>query len=281
MAFQACIIEGNFDQDENAKLKKCLKQLPDCTFVLLKRQDDFNNEQIQTYSNLTRELSVYLSPGITFVKKGEELYKTGLLFNPEGEVFLKQQQLFINQQDEEMGFVAGSMINIARTEYGNIGFIIGEDCWHPEVGRFLALEGVDLVLAFNEIETGSYWQQLAGIWSQVQQNQFFAMEVSRGGRDLIHGPCEITPYRTGILAPVGDEQKALGSKPDKYLEFSGTVDGISIFEDLKVTWARIDLNRLKEIRESYPLLKHLNPVLYQKSGPEELFTLRGGSRNEP
>lgn len=62
----------------------------------------------------------------------------------------------------------------------------------------MALEKVEIVLAvnrmgFNESFPANCWQQMAGIWSQVQQNQFIALEASLGGQNLVHGPCEITP----------------------------------------------------------------------------------------
>jgi predicted amidohydrolase len=162
---------------------------------------------------------------------------------------------------------AAKTINYAETELGKIGLISGRDCWHPEIGRVMALEKVEIVLAvnrmgFNESFPANCWQQMAGIWSQVQQNQFIALEASLGGQNLVHGPCEITPYRTGILAPVGKEENARKKSIEPYFEdISGVYSEVDGF---KVITAEIDINGLKRIQSSYPLLKHLNPSLYCK-----------------
>ena len=126
-----------------------------------------------------------------------------LLFNPDGEIILKQQQLYPAESEIiRPGMIWGAggncikaakTINYAETELGKIGLISGRDCWHPEIGRVMALEKVEIVLAvnrmgFNESFPANCWQQMAGIWSQVQQNQFIALEASLGGQNLFTGP---------------------------------------------------------------------------------------------
>ncbi len=298
MVFKVCIVTGDINAKQN-KLKETLEQLHDYKLILLKDNNYYNltniksieNDEQKSYqlsqhnqellgvvSNMAAELEMYISPGFIYEEDDESLYRTALLFNPGGEVILKQRQLFITNKDNKVGLKMGNYIDITQTEFGNIGFIVGEDCWYPEVGRFMALEGVDLVLAINHYDKGGYWYQMSGIWSQVQQNQFFALEASNGGRDLIHGPCEISPYRTGILAPVGEKAKALSGEPDNYLasftETEKLTDGVKQIKGYSIIWSRIDVSNLMILRKSYPLLKHLNPDLYQKNAPEGLFTLR-------
>ena len=163
-----------------------------------------------------------------------------------------------------MKIKAGTRINYTDIEAGKIAFMIDRDCWHPQIGRVMALEDVDIVLAVNNMKPikGLYnpWEQLAGVWSQVQQNQFIAMEASNGGQNLIHAPCEISPYRSGILAPLGIQKESNENNIVAYFEaFSRNYQEVNGF---KIIYREINMDKLKEIRSSYPLKKYLNKPLY-------------------
>ncbi|MFP4661850.1 MAG: nitrilase-related carbon-nitrogen hydrolase [Halanaerobiales bacterium] len=240
---------------------------------------EYYSELVNIASRIACEFSVYLSPGVLLDTEGDNIYLSSVLLNPEGEVILKQKQLFIcsSLRFTRNILKAGKNINYAETDLGKIGLMLGSDCWHPEVGRVMALENVDLVIAVNSLSNfcanlsnerlfndirGNPWQQLAGVWSQVQQNQFFALEASVDGQNLIHAPCEITQYRTGILAPVGTEKSAKLKSIEPYFE-----DISEIYREIngfRVITAEIDLYRLQDIRKAYPLMKYLNKPLYCK-----------------
>jgi len=281
MSFKIGILEGEIDK-RNEGLEDILNSIEGYRFIMLKttnfRQENSvadTEEYLDFLAEKAKKMEAYFAAGVIDEKADGKIYKTGIVFGPEGKPVLKQRQLFLNREDKKKGYSPGIEINIARTNIANIGFISGEDCWQPEVGRFLALEGVDLVIAYSFNKGGFYWKQLAGIWSQVQQNQFIALEAGYGGRDLIHAPCEITPYRTGILAPLGKKEEALQKSPARYLSSlknqEKVEDGLDLFKSFTITRAVIELDKLKEIRKKYPLIKHLNPGLYQKSGPELLY----------
>ncbi|MFP4017515.1 MAG: nitrilase-related carbon-nitrogen hydrolase [Halanaerobiales bacterium] len=248
-------------------------------------------ELISSAAELASELSIYLCPGILLEVEAENIYFSSILINPLGEIILKQRQIYINSESDprvkpekvkDGNIKNGSIINYAETELGKIGLILDRDCWHPGIGRVMSLENVDIVLAVNKINgnrnsinknysgnlasdvytavAGNPWKQLAGVWSQVQQNQFFAVEASVGGQNLIHAPCEITPCRTGILAPVGTEESAKVKSIEPYFEEISSM--FKSVDDYKIITTEIDLNKLKSIRSSYPLFKYLNKPLY-------------------
>ncbi len=244
---------------------------------------------LDRYAKIADDFSVYLSPGIMLEAELGNLYWSSVLYNPKGELILKQRQIYIEQEkrflkkivkkdltnlddfdkENELAIKAGKSINYANTELGKIGIMLNQDCWHPQIGRIMALDGVDIVLAVNKMKDlhcnkGVYnpWQQLAGVWSQVQQNQFIAVEASIGGQNLIHAPCEITPYRTGIIAP-----KAIDKKPaeNNIIDYFDTLSrNYKQINGFKIISSEVNMDRLKKIRSSYPLMKYLNKPLYCK-----------------
>ncbi len=259
---------------------------------LLNKQQikDEYNKKILIYSNIAQKYSLNIAVGTLLELVAKELYKTAVLFNPNGEIILKQHQIYIEQDKEFMNkktdkknsynlddfdkenhlvIKAGNKINYANTELGKVGILLNHDCWHPQIGRIMALDGIDIVLAVNMMKDPysnksvyNPWQQLAGVWSQVQQNQFIAMEGSIGGQNLIHAPCEITPCRTGILAPKAIDKEPAENNVIDYFDLLSRnykeIDGFRIIS------SEINIDSLREIRNSYPLMNYLNKPLYCK-----------------
>ncbi len=153
-----------------------------------------------------------------------------------------QRQLFLSRAEREMGLVRGTDVKVFETGMGRVGIIVGTDAWYPEVGRVLALKGVDVVCHCGALATGvNKWRQLAGIWQQVQQNQFFCVESQLAAcitdkefaaESLVHAPCEMTDGYEGILA-------------------RGGLDGLPVT-------AELDQEKRRQVVDSYPLLKLLN-----------------------
>ena len=128
------------------------------------------------------------------------------------------------------------------------GLIIGNDARHPEVGRIFSLRGADILLHCGASETCfNNWPQVAGMWAQVQQNQFWVVEAQLnaniagrvfGASSAIIGPCEITPDLSGYLARGSPETPLID--------------------------AELDEEARKQQIEKYPLLKLRNPAAYSE-----------------
>ncbi|HHZ00570.1 MAG TPA: carbon-nitrogen hydrolase family protein, partial [Tissierellia bacterium] len=151
------------------------------------------------------------------------------------------------------GLARGTSTDVFDTPFGKLGIIVGTDAWYPETGRILALSGAGLICHPGALpEPKHTWLQFAGMWSQVQQNQFFCVESQlcteiagwrAGGETLIHAPCEMTAAGSGILARGG--------------------------EDGRPVTAELDDNRRREVISRYPLLKLLQPEAYSPIYPEK------------
>jgi predicted amidohydrolase len=223
-------------------------------FWELIRSNNYWYEQfLELHAALARKHKVHLVSG-TILEIAEDglLYHSAHLFSPEGALLGLQRQTHLSRTEKDFGFSRGVEVNVFSTPIGKLGIVVGADAWYPEVGRILALQGAEIVCHCGAALSGSHpVQQLAGMWAQVQQNQFFCVEsqlatdiagTTFGAQSAIHAPCEMTDGKTGFLAR--DESGA------------------------GVLRAILDQQARHAVIDAYPILKHLNPDAYRRYPPE-------------
>ncbi len=165
---------------------------------------------LDLHASLAFKLKLYLVPGTWFVREEGKNYHRTCCIDPAGRIIQYQDQTHLTRQERDAGLSRGERLGLFTCGTLQAGLLIGNDARHPETGRSLALRGADLVLHCGAMPLGvNCWSQAAGIWSQVQQNQFWAVEAQLCGKlegntfraePIIHGPCEITPGQNGYLA---------------------------------------------------------------------------------
>ncbi|MBS4032557.1 MAG: carbon-nitrogen hydrolase family protein [Clostridiales bacterium] len=214
--------------------------------AFMKLPHSWHREYLNMQHEIARSLSAYLVPGSLWLQDGG-IYSSSCLISPGGEMLGYQRQIFLSRQERELGLSRGEEAEVFETGIGRLGIIIGTDAWYPEVGRVLALKGAEVVCHCGALSAGeNRWLQLAGMWQQVQQNQFFCVESQLAAEiagqkfaaeSLLHAPCEMTAGFEGILARGG-----LGGEPVS---------------------AELDKEKRLQVVNSYPLLKLLNPMAYE------------------
>ncbi|MDI3280831.1 MAG: carbon-nitrogen hydrolase family protein [Bacillota bacterium] len=182
-----------------------------------------------------------LCPGSWWERAGGVWHATALLRG--GEVLLRQRQLYLARWEREEGLARGE--DLALVELGaepggwRTAIILSTDVFYPQVSRYAALAGADLVLspvairAAEERADGGrnaegagpegeacrssedFPRQLSGLWASVQANMFFAVESGFKGtfrgrafasRSAIHAPLAMTPREDGFLALEGEAE---------------------------------------------------------------------------
>ncbi len=228
---------GDLGQPENfAVAFKSFKRLP----------SSWHDDLLQTYQKISQHLSCYLVPGTLLLHKNNDIFNISYLISPQGRIIASQKQNFLSLEERSAGLTRGTDLEVVSTPIGNIGILLGTDAWYPETGRILALKGAEIVCYCGALAAGeNHWLQLAGMWQQVQQNQFFCIEcqlvASIANKKFqalshIHAPCEMTPEKRGILARGGISPEILEASLDKEAR--------------------------QEVTNDYPLLKLLNPTAY-------------------
>ncbi len=141
------------------------------------------------------------------------LRNLAVVYGPGGERLGYQAKRVLHPEDEDLA-QPGHEWNVIPTPVGRIGLMLGGDLLYPEVGRVLAYQGAELLIAQGAATERVLYEKLrAGMLARMQDNQLFAAisflvghnEFSRRqrdpfvGRSAVLAPQELTPRASGIL----------------------------------------------------------------------------------
>ena len=183
---------------------------------LIKKAD--SREYIEQVKELSRNYKITICPGSYWQKEENNIYhESCLIIN--GEVQLKQRQIYLARWERELGFARGEKIELKEIKDWKLALIISTDVFYPQVSRMAALRGADIVLSpVGFIGEKNRALQVSGLWQEAQQNQFFAVESgfngflgeqSFWGESVIYAPLEMTEKGDGYLARSSGQQSLI------------------------------------------------------------------------
>ncbi len=188
---------------------------------LIKEAD--SGEYIEQVKKLSQNYKIAICPGSYWQKEKNNIYhESCLIIN--GEVQLKQRQIYLARWERELGFSRGGEIELKEMKDWKLALIISTDVFYPQVSRLAALRGADIILSpvgFTGEKNRSL--QVSGMWQEVQQNQFFAVksgfngflgEQNFWGESVIYAPLEMTEREDGYLARSSGQQSLIITELD-------------------------------------------------------------------
>jgi len=195
---------------------------PDRGIVSLIKEAD-SGEYIEQVKELSRDYKIAICPGSYWQKEKNNIYhESCLIIN--GEVQLKQRQIYLARWERELGFSRGAKIELKEIKDWKLALIISTDVFYPQVSRMAALRGADIILSpvgfTGEKNRGL---QVSGLWQEAQQNQFFAVEGGFNGflgeqdfwgESVIYAPLEMTEKEDGYLARSSGQQSLIITELD-------------------------------------------------------------------
>jgi predicted amidohydrolase len=140
-----------------------------------------STEYIEQVKKLSREHKIAICPGSYWQKEKSNIYHESCLII-DGEVRLRQRQIYLARWERELEFSRGAKIELKEIKDWEIALIISTDVFYPQVSRMAALKGAGIVLSpvgFTGEKNRAL--QVSGMWQEVQQNQFFAAESGFNG----------------------------------------------------------------------------------------------------
>ena len=195
---------------------------PDRSIMSLIKEAD-SREYIEQVKELSRKYKIAICSGSYWQKEKNNIYnESGLIIN--GEVQLKQRQIYLARWERELGFSRGTKIELKEIKDWNIALIISTDVFYPQVSRMAALKGADIVLSpVGFIGEKNRALQVSGMWQEVQQNQFFAVESGFSGfleeqnfwgESVIYAPLGMTEKENGFLTRTKGQQSLIIAELD-------------------------------------------------------------------
>jgi omega-amidase len=201
------------------------------------------------FSNLAKELGVYIIGGSIPEIEEDKVYNTSYCFGKRGELIGKHRKIHLFDINIKGGISfkesdilsSGDQMTILDTEFGKIGVAICYDVRFPELFRNMALAGAKLIVlpaAFNMTTGPAHWDLT--MRARALDNQVYFAAVSPA-RDLDG------PYQAYGSSCVVNPWGAFCAKTD---------------ENESIVYAKIDIEYLESIRNQLPLLQHRRPEHY-------------------
>ncbi len=212
---------------------------------LVKSAEPIPGPTSEAMSTLARELGVTLLAGSICERTADsdKCYNTSLLFDDRGELLATYRKIHLFDVDllsgasfrESHHLLPGDRVSHAKSDFACLGQTICYDLRFPELFRRLSEQGVEIVLlpaAFTR-ETGrAHWEIL--VRARAIENQAFVIAANQCGR---HGPGLVSFGHSAIVDPWGE-----------CLAMAG--------EHEEVIFARLEAQRLRQVRERLPALSH-------------------------
>lgn len=201
-------------------------------------------------SQCAKENKIYLIGGSIPEQDGDKIYNTCFVFDPHGQQIAKHRKIHLFDIAIEGGqhfkesdtFTPGNAVTTFDTIYGTMGVVICYDYRFPELARLTTLQGAMMIFvpaAFNMTTGPAHWEVMHR--SRAIDNQIFSIGISPsrnddGGYKAYGNSMVVSPW--GEVLYQADERTC-----------STIVD--------------INLEKIIEIRDQLPLLKHRRTDVYQ------------------
>ncbi len=182
------------------------------------------------FAGLAREFAITLVAPSGYLPDPSDgvVRALAVVFGPNGERLGQQAKVVLHPADEGLA-QPGTTWDVIQTEVGALGLMLGSDVLYPEVGRLLAYQGAEILLAVGACADVALYQKVrAGMLARMQENQLFGLvsfligsnELAPStlspnglnhrqaepfvGKSAIFAPQELTPRFNGVLVEMGN-----------------------------------------------------------------------------
>jgi len=206
------------------------------------------------FGGLAREFGVTLvAPGAYLPDPLDGVIRNlSAVFGADGALLGTQAKVLLAQDDTPF-CQPGVNWNIIRSEHGALGVMVGNDALFPEVGRLLAFQGAEALIATTACNSQAQYNKLrAGALARMQDNQLFAacsfliganlFDTKQGaayiGKSAIFAPQELTPRFNGVLVEMGTANS------------EGVLTAEWNFAELRALWEKSELRPRDQLNAS-------------------------------
>lgn len=204
---------------------------------------------VNTLSQRAQDFGVYIAFGMATKEKVESvLYNSAVLIGPEGDVVETYHKLHL-KGEERMVFREGFRLNVAETDLGTFGLLLGTDLAFPEVARSAALEGAEVIIVMANWEAAEIDAWKTYLRARAYENAVFMVGVNRVGTD-------VTQTFGGESMVIGPRGQLMGTLADHTDHETGVPkEGYLV--------VKIDVDDVRRTREESQVMQMRHPVAYK------------------
>ncbi|WP_298637143.1 carbon-nitrogen hydrolase family protein [uncultured Umboniibacter sp.] len=139
------------------------------------------SETEQFYSELAKELAIWLVPGSMFQREGEDVFNVAPVINPEGEVIARYRKIYPFYPYEKGVSSGDKFVVFDVPNVGRFGVSICYDQWYPEVTRNLTYLGAEVIICPTLTGTIDREVELAISRTNATIGQCYFLNVNAAG----------------------------------------------------------------------------------------------------
>ncbi len=224
------VITEETDEQRLARVKRLLEAVGKVDLVLLpelwrvgyfdfasysKKAETLEGKTVSFLKGTAAELAAYLPGGSIVERRGEKLYNTAVLLDPEGELigtYRKNHLLSVRSQERDL-LTPGEKITVVSTTIGTLGLAICYDLRFPELFRAMSVQGAEAFLISAAWPTARLeaWDCLCR--ARAAENQAIVVACNATGKSLLGRSMVVDPWGVKIAA-LGGEEGILRSELD-------------------------------------------------------------------
>jgi predicted amidohydrolase len=224
-----------------------------CRSNFARLAEPIDGSSVKEISSISRETGTHIMFGMPELdERTRTIYNSAVLASPNGEtqVYRKLHLATFGPFEEQLYFGRGDELPIFETGIGRIGPIICFDTFFPELSKYYALEGADLIACISAGPSSSKPMFETVLPARAVENTVFVLYCNLVGTELnvvFHGG-------SFVVGPRGDE-KAKG-----------------MYYEEDIIECEIDLSELPASREARPTIRDTRFDVLRKIegfGPED------------
>jgi predicted amidohydrolase len=134
------------------------------------------------FREAAKKNNIWLIPGSIYERRGDEIYNTAPVINPEGEVIARYSKQYPFYPYEKNVTGSDNFVAFEVPGVGKIGLVICYDIWFPEIIRQLAWMGAEAIIAPTLTNTIDRDAELSISIANAVTNQLYVFGLNSAGR---------------------------------------------------------------------------------------------------
>jgi len=172
-----------------------------------------------TFSDLAKELDIYINLGGIFDSSESKIYFVSPTISPEGKIVSKQKKVHLFSRENNIA-VGGSSFDPFKIDDLNVGVMVCHDVVFPESARTLVLKGAEIILNPSLITVQGIEPWRAYLTARVLENRVPIVAANPFLKDRVPGGSVLMGLKYGKAQGIMQIQELVKSSTGKKIYVS-------------------------------------------------------------